>query len=318
MKAIVYRKYGGPEVLKLEEVEKPVPKENEVLVKIHATSVTAGDWRMRKAEPFIIRAVAGLIKPKKPILGYELSGEVVEVGSRVTRFKVGDKIFGSTGFDPGTYAEFKAVPEDANIEIMPENLSFQEAAAGPIGSLTALYFLRQTTISEGTKILIHGASGSVGTAAVQMAHHMGALVTGVCSTKNVELVKSLGAGKVIDYKEEDFKELNEKFDVIFSTVGKTSFSACKHLLKENGVYLSCAADPSDYFQGMNFFKGKRKLFLGISKPSLSDLNQIQDMMAQGQLKPTIDCEYALSEIQKAHAYVEKGHKSGNVVINVIA
>lgn len=297
MKAVVYERYGNPDVLELKDIKKPIPKDNEVLVKIYATTVTAGDWRMRKADPFMVRIFAGLFKPTRiKILGFEVSGIIEEVGKNVTSFKKGDSVFADCGFKFGGYAEYKCLPENDSIVLKPANVTFEEAAAVPIGGLTALRFLKQAGIKTGDNILIYGASGSVGTFAIQIAKYFGANVTAVCSTSNIELARSLGADQVIDYTREDFTKQDLQFDIILDAVGKTSKSACKKLLKPQGKYISVWGTPK-------------------KKPN--DLLFLKELMAAGKLKAVIDKRYTLETIREAHTYVESFHKKGNVVINVL-
>ena len=296
MKAVVYERYGPPEVLQLKNIEKPRPKENEMLVKVYSTTVTAGDWRMRKAEPFIVRLFNGLLKPRRvKILGFELAGVVEEVGKDVKSFRKGDAVFASCGFKFGGYAEYRCLPENDIIALKPSNMNFEEAAAVPIGGLTAIRLLRQADIKRGDDVLVYGASGSVGTFAVQLAKYYGANVTAVCSGRNLDLVASLGADKVMDYTKGDFNQLTQPFNIVFDAVALTPKSRFKQLLKPGGKFVTVGGNP---------------------KSTPSDLITLKEIIEAGGLKSVIDRKYTLEQIREAHAYVEQFRKKGNVVVTV--
>lgn len=315
MKAAIYTSYGEPEVVNLMDLPKPTAKDHEVVVKVNAATVTSGDWRMRAGVPFAIRIYNGLFKLKRTVLGHEFSGVVDRVGAQVTRFKVGDPVFGTTGEGAGAHAEFVAVPADGIIALKPDAIPDEKAAALPVGALTALYFLQQADVRKGQKVLIYGASGSVGTFAVQLAKHFGGEVTAVCSGANAELVRSLGADQVIDYQKEDFTQKKDSYDVVFDAVGKASFRKSQNALKPRGIYLTVAMDLNLIFQSILTSLTKRyNLISAVSKPTLDDFRIIIDLAEQGSLSPVIDRTYRLSEIQQAHRHAETGHKKGNLVL----
>lgn len=322
MKAIVYTEYGSPEVLHIKEVEKPVPRDNEVLIRIIAAAVSTADSAARKGEKFIERLAFGLSGPKKPILGTEFSGKIEIVGKAVTRFKEGDQVFAASGLDFGAHAEYLCLPEEGALAIKPDNISFQEAAAISEGGLTALPFLRDLgELKRGQKILINGASGVVGAYAVQLAKYYGADVTAVCSTANFQMVTALGADKVVDYRTQDFTVSGQTYDVIFDAVGKRTFSQCKPALKKTGVYLTTVPTLSIMFDLLRTAKFSRKkariMFAGLrsSQAKSRDLVFLRERVEAGELKPVIDICYALKQISEAHSHVDTGHKKGNIIIS---
>jgi len=325
MKAIVYTEYGPPDVLRLAEVEKPTPKDNEVLIRIDATTVTTGDCNARGSVfvppgfGFVQRLVFGLRRPKRTILGLDFAGVIEAIGNDVTLFKKGDQVFGSTGTRMSAYAEYVCMPEDGSVAIKPANLTYEEAAAVPFGAITALYFLRDKgKVQHGQKVLINGASGGVGTYAVQLARYYEAEVTGVCSTTNLELVKSLGADTVVDYTKEDFTTGGEIYDMILDTeVGKTSFSRCRDALNREGLYLAVAGGLGVFLQmAWTAMRGGKKVVAGAALERKEDLLFLKELIEAGKIKPVIDRCYPLEQMAEAHRYVDKGHKKGNVVITV--
>jgi NADPH:quinone reductase-like Zn-dependent oxidoreductase len=323
MKAAIYERYGPPEVLEIREVAKPIPKANEVLIRVCATTVTATDCLMRRGEPRWSRLILGFGKPRKKILGIELSGVVEAVGRNVRRFQPGDPVFGAAMINMACCAEYVCLPEKAGLALKPAALTYEEAAAFPDGALTALTFLRDIgKIQAGQHVLIYGASGSVGSFAVQLAKHFGAHVTGVCSTANVAMVKSLGAARVIDYTQQDFTGESETYDLVFDAVGKTTFSHCKTALKPGGVFLACGMTeflwpvmPQMLWTALT---GGKKVKTGSSNARPEHLNFLKELVEAGELKSAIDRVYPLGQIVEAHRYVETGHKRGNVVITVSA
>lgn len=317
MKAIICTKYGTPDVLKMEDVKKPIPTDNQILIKIHATSVTAGDVRIRQADPFIIRLIFGLKKPRKSILGIMIAGEIEAIGKSVTKFNVGDQIYGSLGMGFGAHAEYATVKEDAVLALKPSNLTYEQAAAIPFGATSSMHFLRLANIKENQNVLIYGASGSLGTTAIQLAKIKGATVTAVCSAKNFDLVKSLGADFVIDYTKEDFTETELKYDVIFETVGKSSFSKNLSALNKNGYLLMASANLLTMLRGLfaSLFSSKT-VKSGVANETLDDLNYFNTLIEKNLFKPVIDQTYPFDQFKAAHAHVDTGHKKGDVILSI--
>jgi len=325
MKAILHTAYGPPDELRLGEVDKPVPQDNQVLIRIHASTVTTSDCNIRnltftpKLFFLPMRMQFGLLKPRNQILGLDLAGEVEAVGKAVTRFRQGDQVFGTTEPAFGAHAEYICLPEDAVLAAKPANMTFEEAATIPVMANTALYFIRDVEkVQAGQRVLIVGASGGIGTFAVQLAKYYGAEVTGVCSTANMELVRSLGADKVIDYTQQDFTESGETYDIIFDAVGKSSFARCKSSLVEDGVYLATVPSPA-VLLGMLWTSvaGTKKVRMGGAPARLDNLIFLKELIEAGRLETVIDRHYPLSQTAEAFRYVEKGHKVGNVVITVV-
>jgi len=319
MKAAVYEQFGSPEVLQVREVSKPRPKDNQILIRVYASTVTVEDARSRE-----VRGPNGFNKPQKTILGWYLAGKIEAIGKRVTKFHPGDQVYGSSGpFNLSAHAEYICLSENAPLVPKPEHISYEEAAAIPNGGLTSLPFLiDKGNIQAGQKILINGASGAVGTSGVQLARHFGAKVTGICSTTNLELVKSLGAHHVIDYTKEDFTQNNQTYDIIYDTVGKVSFSRSEHLLTSKGIYLNTVPMMEDILRimGSKFGNGKKAHLYATGmlsdRKKLKYMKYLNKLVKSGKLKAVIDRVYPLEQIAEAHRYVETGHKKGNVVITV--
>jgi NADPH:quinone reductase-like Zn-dependent oxidoreductase len=323
MKAAVYHRYGAPDVLSITEVEKPEPHDGEVLVKVHAASVTAADCAARKGSPLAARMAFGLFGPKHRILGTEFAGVVQAAGNSVSRFAAGDRVYGATGMNFGAHAEFICLPEDGALAAMPGKLSFAESAALSEGTMTALPFLRDVAqLKPGQSVLVNGASGSVGTSAVQLGKHLGAEVTGVCGTRNLELVKSLGADEVIDYTREDFTRAGRSWDVIFDAVGKSTFGRCRRVLALRGIYMTTVPSLAVFVQMIWTARrgGQRAVieFAGLRPPAdkARDLQYIAGLAEAGKLKPVLDRSYPLEQIAAAHGYVDGGHKTGHVVLTM--
>lgn len=317
MKSVICTEYGSPEVLQIQQTNVPQAKENELLIKIHATSATSGDARIRRADPFIVRLIFGFNKPKNSILGVVIAGEVIAIGKAVTKFKVGDKIFGSTGMKFGSYAEFTTIPEDGTLAMIPQQLSYEEAAAIPFGALAALHFLKKADLQAGQKVLIYGASGAVGSAAIQIAKSFGVEVTAVCSGRNFDLVKSLGADKVIDYTKEDFSKKDTKYDVVMEAVGKSSITHSLNALLAKGKLLLVSASFSKMIYA--FFASKlstKEVIMGVDEENAAAMKFLSELIKNDQLKPVIDRSYPLEKVVEAHQYVDGGRKKGNVILAI--
>jgi NADPH:quinone reductase-like Zn-dependent oxidoreductase len=320
MKAIIYTKYGPPEVATLMEVEKPIPKDNEVLLKVYATTVNRTDAGFRSAEYFVSRFWSGLLRPKYPILGCEFSGIIEQTGKDVTTFKKGDKIFGYNDKTFGGQAEYLTIKESEAIAILPNNLSFEEAAPITEGAHYALNNIRASKIKSGQNALVYGATGAIGSAAVQLLKYFGANVTAVCNTKNVRLIKSLGADNVIDYQTQDFTTTNIKFDFIFDAVGKSSFGKCKPLLNKKGIYISTELGKraeNIFFALTTPILGGKKVLFPIPTITKADVIFLKELVEKNAYKPIIDRQYKLDQVIDAYKYVETGQKTGNVVIKIV-
>lgn len=322
MKAVVYERYGPPEVLQFKEVERPTPKDNEVLIRTHATTVTSADWRVRSLNVpagfgFVMRLVFGIKKPRQPILGSELAGVVASVGKGVRNFKIGDQVFAFSDTSMGCHAEYKCIPQDGAVVLKPPSLPYDEAAALSFGGTTALDFLRRAKLQRGESVLVNGASGGVGTAVVQLARHFGAEVTGVCSTANMEMVRSLGACYVIDYTKEDFTRNGETYDVIVDAVGTAPFSRSQYSLKDGGRLLMVLAGLPDMLRiPWVSMTSSKKIIAGPVAVRAEDLRFLARLAEAGEFKPVIDRRYPFEQIVEAHRYVDTGRKKGNVIITL--
>ena len=319
MKAVIYEKYGPPEVLELKEIAKPVPEDYEMLIKIHATTVNRTDCGLRKADPFIARFFTGLLRPKNRILGSEFAGVVESTGKDIKEFKEGDRVFGHSGAKFGTHAEYLCLTEEDPVVLKPDNMTCEEAASVCDGAILAWTYLRRANILKGQNVLVNGASGSIGTAGVQLAKYCGADVTAVCRTGNVELVKDLGADRVIDYTKEDFTRDERLYEVVFDAVGKSSFSRCKNILKPSGIYLSTelgfmAQNP--FLDILTSISGNKRVMFPLPKYTKEDVLFLKELIEKGSLRAVIDRQYPLEQIVEAYRYVETGHKKGNVVITL--
>ena len=325
MKAIVYEKYGSPDVLQLQEIDKPVVNDDDILVRVRAVGANPYDWHFMRGKPYMMRLISGLFKPKSYSMGIDLAGQVEAVGKNVTRFRPGDEVFGELPMMRSSFAEYVCVSEDS-VELKPANLTFEQAAAVPMAGFTALQGLRDKgQIQPGHKVLINGASGGVGTFAVQIAKSFGAEVTGVCSTRNVDIVRSIGADQVIDYTQDDFTQSGQRYDLMFDNVGNRSLSDCRRVLSPRGVYVTVGAPVGGDWIGPQIwlFKvllaslvGSRKMVSFLAKPNKEDLLVLKELLEAGKVTPVIDRHYKLSEVPEAIRYLEEGHAQGKVVITV--
>jgi NADPH:quinone reductase-like Zn-dependent oxidoreductase len=319
MKAAVHTSYGPPDVVRIAEVEKPAARDGEVLVKVHATTVNRTDCGFRAAKPFLVRFFTGLVRPRVAVLGSEFAGDVEAVGSGVRSFEVGDRVFGFSGSRFGAHAEYMAIPEDGSVAAMPANVTFEEAAASTEGSHYALSFIRTAKIRSGQDVLVNGATGAIGSAAVQLLKRLGAEVTAVCDTEHVELVRGLGADRVIDYMAEDFTKDEQRYNVVLDAVGKSSFGRCKRLLKPRGIYLSSDLGPlsqNPILALITPLLGGKRVMFPIPRDNQEMVRYFKELIASGAFKPVIDRRYPLDQIVAAYRYVETGQKIGNVVISV--
>jgi NADPH:quinone reductase-like Zn-dependent oxidoreductase len=319
MKAAVHTSYGPPEVVRISEVDKPAPKDNELLVRVHATTVNRTDCGLRAAKPFIVRFFTGLTRPRVTVLGNEFAGEVEAVGRGVTSFEVGDRVFGFNGSSFGAHAEYLVTPEGGLVATMPETLTYEEAAPGTEGSHYALSLIRRAGIHKGQDVLVNGATGAIGSAAVQLLKHLGANVTAVCATEHVELVRGLGADRVIDYTAEDFTKDRQTYDVVVDAVGKSSFGRCRRLLRPRGTYLSTDLGPlsqNPVLALVTPLLGRRRVMFPLPREDQEMVRHLKGLIESGEFRPLIDRRYRLDEIVEAYRYVETGQKVGNVVITV--
>jgi NADPH:quinone reductase-like Zn-dependent oxidoreductase len=320
MKAAVHTRYGPPDVVRVSEVEQPAPKDNELLVRVHATTVNRTDCGLRAAEPFFVRLFTGLTRPRVTVLGNEFAGEVEAVGRGVTSFEVGDRVFGFNGSTLGGHAEYLVTPEGGLVATIPGGLTFEEAAPGTEGSHYALTMIRRSRIHEGQDVLVNGATGAIGSAAVQLLKHLGARVTAVCGTEHVELVRGLGADRVIDYTAEDFTKGEQTYDVVLDAVGKSSFGRCRRLLRPRGIYLSSDLGPlsqNPILALVTPLTGGKRVMFPIPIEDQEMVRQLRGLLESGEFRPLVDRRYRLDQIVEAYRYVEAGQKVGNVVISVV-